>query len=74
MAGEDSLESRAPGNVEAQFECLLEAIAVHEASLVLVHRLAPCCLLWQQIGAERQQHASAERYLQLHHRMADQPH
>lgn len=71
MAGEDSLESQR-WNVEAQVECLLEAIAVHEASLFWYTAWHPVLPLWQQIGAERQQHASAEAVLQLHHRMADQ--
>lgn len=44
---------------------------MHEASLFWYDAWHPVLPLWEQIGAERQQHASAEVVLQLHHRLAD---
>ncbi len=70
MAGESSLESQR-WKVEAQVNHCLEAVAVHEGSLFWYTAWHPVVPIWEEIGAQRQHHASAEAVLQLHHRMAD---
>lgn len=71
MSGEDSLENQR-WQVEAQLKQLLVSVAVHEASLFWYAAWHPVVPVWEQIGTQRQEDASAETVLQLHHRMADQ--
>lgn len=71
MSGEDSLENQR-WQVEAQVNQLFEAAAAHEGSLFWYTEWHPVVPAWQNIGSERQHHASAEAVLQLHHRMAEQ--
>lgn len=71
MAGEGRLETQR-WSVEAQVNQLLDAVAVHQASLFWYTAWHPVLPQWQEIRAQRHQPAAAEAVLQLHHRMADQ--